>query len=597
MKRFLLVSLFLFPGIFFAKIALSANYDATGTWKISESGAWADSGNVGEACTTQSLDADTTIVTQSGDTFTMTIMEDTAQGSVSGSVYTVSYSFPERGGTATMSFSITLSSETYGTGTLTWTWELGVFHCNGGSDLSITKKDSSDSSPPDSPVKLIFIHHSTGGNWLADPVSGEPYGGLGTALMNNNYYVSATNYGWGTESIGSRTDIPNWPEWFAGPNSSTIMTELCAETGQNFNEHGSWSRLADDPGGENKIIMFKSCFPNSDLFGNPDDPPASEPNDWEYSVSNAKAVYNKILTYFATRQDKLFVVITAPPQTENEYGDDYQTPAHRAANARAFNNWLLSDWLNGYSQNNVGVFDYFNVLTDPGNHHRMSGSQVEHIITNEYNFAAYPTNEWDSHPNAEGHQKATTEFPPLLNYYYNKWKESGTHPGRAIINGNILNQGEPLCAMVLANGEYTFTCEQGELGKYQLDIPLNDDGELTLFGFADGFEPFSQTMKPEQAKDFDISMIFASGDTPKTDLSHETEATANPDWFRISGKVSSEDGTPLCGMVLANGEHMFSCKEGELGEYELEVPVNESREITLLGFADGFQPYRLTFEP
>ena len=54
-----------------------------------------------------------------------------------------------------------------------------------------------DPSPPAAPVKLIFIHHSTGGNWLADPNGDQPYGGLGRALMDNNYYVSAANYGWG----------------------------------------------------------------------------------------------------------------------------------------------------------------------------------------------------------------------------------------------------------------------------------------------------------------------------------------------------------------------------------------------------------------
>ena len=54
-------------------------------------------------------------------------------------------------------------------------------------------------NPPTSPVRLIFIHHSTGGNWLADPNDDSPHGGLGRALMNNNYYVSATNYGWGPD--------------------------------------------------------------------------------------------------------------------------------------------------------------------------------------------------------------------------------------------------------------------------------------------------------------------------------------------------------------------------------------------------------------
>jgi len=58
-------------------------------------------------------------------------------------------------------------------------------------------------NPPATPQKLIFIHHSTGGNWLADPAENSVGGDLGRALMNNNYYVSATNYDWGPEGIGS----------------------------------------------------------------------------------------------------------------------------------------------------------------------------------------------------------------------------------------------------------------------------------------------------------------------------------------------------------------------------------------------------------
>lgn len=279
---------------------------------------------------------------------------------------------------------------------------------------------------PSSPVKLIFIHHSTGGNWLADPNEDQPYGGLGTALMNNNYYVSATNYGWGPNSIGDRTDIPDWPDWFTASGSDTILSALYAESGQNVGDFGAWSRLSSDPGGENTIIMFKSCFPNSDLFGDPNDPAASSPND-QYTVENAKAVYNDLLTYFSSRQDKLFVVITAPPQLESEYGADYQTPAQRAANARAFNNWLVNDWLSAYSYNNVAVFDYYNVLTGENNHHRIASSVPEHVTADQYNFAYYPSG--DSHPSTAGHQKATDEFVPLLNYYYNQWMNSGNGGG------------------------------------------------------------------------------------------------------------------------------------------------------------------------
>jgi hypothetical protein len=288
-------------------------------------------------------------------------------------------------------------------------------------------------NPPAETVKLIFIHHSTGGNWLADPNTDVPYGGLGQALMNSNYFVSATNYGWGPNQIGDRTDIVNWPEWFTGPNSHTYTNALYNESGQNIGDFGAWSRLASDPGGENEIVMLKSCFPNSDLYGNPDDPPLPEPNDYEYTVANAKAVYNNILTYFATRQDKLFVVVTAPPLMQSE------TAPERAANARAFNNWLVKDWLTGYAHKNVVVFDFYNVLTSnggnvntndadsaSGNHHRWRNGTVEHIQTVNNNYSAYPSD--DSHPTTAGHQKATSEFVPLLNIAVHCWRGDGGCP-------------------------------------------------------------------------------------------------------------------------------------------------------------------------
>ena len=47
-------------------------------------------------------------------------------------------------------------------------------------------------APPVNAVRLIFIHHSVGENWLCDD-----NGGLGIALRDNHYYVSDTIYGWG----------------------------------------------------------------------------------------------------------------------------------------------------------------------------------------------------------------------------------------------------------------------------------------------------------------------------------------------------------------------------------------------------------------
>ena len=56
--------------------------------------------------------------------------------------------------------------------------------------------------------------------------------------------------------------------------------------------------------------MFKSCFPNSNLNGEPDDPPAASADmNSPYDVAHAKRIYVDALNYFAAHQEKLFVVI------------------------------------------------------------------------------------------------------------------------------------------------------------------------------------------------------------------------------------------------------------------------------------------------
>ncbi len=305
-----------------------------------------------------------------------------------------------------------------------------IFQC-----FAVRMARATDSpNQPSSVVKLIFIHHSTGQNWLDDN-----NGGLGIALRENNYFVSDTNYGWGPNSIGDSTDIPDWLTWFGSENTTTYMTALYNESGT----HSSYSRgTLSDPGGENEIIMFKSCFPNSDLWGTPDDLPS--PPDYPLTVGNAKYVYNQLLLYFEAHPDKLFVVITAPPLIDGTH----------AANARAFNQWLMNDWLsqNNYTLKNVAIFDLYNVLTGPDNHHRFNNNAVEHIFTQGMNTLYYPTG-GDDHPSQTGNIKATNEFVTLLNVFYHRWKSDiipptattgmSTHvtTGSATLNGDVNPNG------------------------------------------------------------------------------------------------------------------------------------------------------------
>lgn len=301
---------------------------------------------------------------------------------------------------------------------------------------SLARSINLNTAAPGRPTRLIFIHHSTGENLLADD-----NGGLGLALRNHRWFVSDTNYGWGPDAIGETTDIGHWWQWFRGPRSTVYLNALYAEGDQ----HSSYSRLAGAPSGPNTVVLFKSCFPNSALLGDPADPvppiagnplKGQDSASGAHTVANAKGIYISLLDYFRTRQDRLFVVLTAPPLSD---------PTD-AANARAFNQWLSTEWLKSYPYRNVAVFDFYTVLTTnggnrnvndlnrtTGNHHRFYGGVIEHRADGDNdaspNVLEYPSD--DDHPSRAGNLKATAEFVPLLNVFYHCWQGTGGCPAAA----------------------------------------------------------------------------------------------------------------------------------------------------------------------
>jgi len=236
------------------------------------------------------------------------------------------------------------------------------------------------------------------------------------------------------------------------------MEAVLNEAGQNSN----YTRTLSDPGGENEIVMFKSCFPNSQLEGNPGDLPA--PGGDALSVSNAKYVYNEILKYFKTRPDKLFIVITAPPVSDPTL----------AANARAFNKWLMNSWLmeNDYPYKNVAVWDFYNILTSQSNHHRFTNGQIEYIANETSNTLFYPSG--DDHPSPEGSQKATAEFIPMLNVFYHLWQENlgagVTNPQNSNVQPASTSEAEQ------PNSPQANGLISGMIDNFEGDPPLDTNG-------------------------------------------------------------------------------------------------------------------------
>jgi len=256
----------------------------------------------------------------------------------------------------------------------------------------------------DSPYDdLVFIHHSCGNNWLN--------AGLHNALLNKDYIDERNDIYYNTDvspdsgrpdslapEPGDKTNMNHWILWF-NDYLEGVKNHGCSD-------------------GYNKIIMFKSCYPISNIVGTGTEPgdPFSATYPSGQTIVNYKAVYrhpsgpgntysNGGYTYypledvFAANPNILFMPVTAPPRHYTGSTDD---EAHRA---RMFNNWLKNDWLDDYNNNNLGVnnvavYDWFDFLAYPDDH-----ASHPNRLKGEYGGGS-----GNSHPNTQANQDSTDDF-------------------------------------------------------------------------------------------------------------------------------------------------------------------------------------------
>jgi hypothetical protein len=69
------------------------------------------------------------------------------------------------------------------------------------------------------------------------------------------------------------------------------------------------------------------------------------------------------------------------------------------------------------------------------------------------------------------------------------------NPSWTRISGSVTSGGVDLCAMVLANGESMFSCGAAQ-GTFDMEVPLNDQGQIEFQCFAAGFEPYRDYFTP-----------------------------------------------------------------------------------------------------
>lgn len=248
---------------------------------------------------------------------------------------------------------------------------------------------------------FLFIHHSTGGLWLSR--------GLETALLDKSYIDARNDITYGIAAApdtdrpdslgpvaGDLTDMKHWILWFNDYSEA-------------LSRHGCGA-------GRNRIIMFKSCFPNSHL--SEDGVAPGDPFSGIRSLANYYAVYAHaagidaayerdtfrywpLEIVFTQHPHTLFIPVTAPPLQFAPSDGTNDEAAHRA---RTFNTWLKTTWLDAYHDRtgyrNVAVFDWFDVLAYPDDH-------ISHPnrLREEFGGAS-----GDAHPNNTAMEVSTAIF-------------------------------------------------------------------------------------------------------------------------------------------------------------------------------------------
>jgi hypothetical protein len=219
-----------------------------------------------------------------------------------------------------------------------------------------------DPGKPPRKLTMVWLHHSTGDRLLA--------GGLLAALVANNIGFYDINYEEAVVDgyvVGDHTDPPDFPKLFNTPRYLDVVR--------------GWELKGDRK--QHDVIMFKSCYPASDI-------------ESDRMLDQYKEYYAAMLPVFRANPGILFIPMSTPPRTTR------RTTPQIAARARHFARWLSSVYAKDVR--NVQVFDLFNALAI------VEGKPNANTLAPQ--FAESAT---DSHPTPAGGRAVARMFIPWFN--------------------------------------------------------------------------------------------------------------------------------------------------------------------------------------
>ena len=241
---------------------------------------------------------------------------------------------------------------------------VAVMGCKG----SVPKEHTSLSIPPGQdpgkPAKTLtmnWMHHSTGKNLLE--------GGLLAALQANNIKFHDMYYEEGKADdgyvIGDHTNPEHFPKAFNTPKYFDVIRKWELEGGK-----------------QHDIVMFKSCFPASDIKD-------------EATYKKYQDYYKAMLPTFEKHKDILFIGMSTPPLMKGK------TTPDNAKRARKWARWVTTEYSN---LPNVKIFDLFAAMAI------IENKPDQNTLAPQFGAAKY-----DSHPTKEAAQAVTRLFIPWLN--------------------------------------------------------------------------------------------------------------------------------------------------------------------------------------
>jgi hypothetical protein len=209
---------------------------------------------------------------------------------------------------------------------------------------------------------LIFLHHSTGKNLIAQGDVRDLFTQRGYQFWDHDYNTSGLTRPAGTRT-GTSYDIPEVkPGAKGGGNTDPEGLAVLFSQPVHDPPDNAFSRLL-----QHEVLILKSCFPNSAIKS-------------DATLAQHKAWYLGMRDVIDQHPDRVFVLLTSPPLHPQE------TTPEEAARARGLADWLQSEeFLAGRS--NLFVFDFFGLLADP----------ETNVLRDAYQRDPDST---DSHPNA-----------------------------------------------------------------------------------------------------------------------------------------------------------------------------------------------------